>query len=155
MRIQAINANLYSNSSTQNKPSFGAIWVRLGEDVLYRTDTVYHTAGMYSLKNGLQKPTVDLYNGKRTEVIGAIDMTVEEGTAAYKFLYEGVQTLKGYKAAKKLITFVQSKMTDDQDYNTMFIEEKDVANPNNKKQQLDISDMVAKVTKYEKANNIK
>ena len=82
-------------------------------------------------------------------------MKVEEGEAAYKFLFKNVQNAEGYEATKKLQSFIKKELaTRDGKHSPLFLEEHDCGDVNKPRQELKISDIYAKLSDYEKANNL-
>lgn len=151
MKIQAINTAYDCKNNGQNN-SFKGIWGRLG--VNYLDETLYHSAAFYPFVNGKNELVSKFYKGSDCKVLVTNGMTVEEGSAAYKFLFEDIQNKDGYKAVKKLRDFINFELaTQYGNYNPLFLEKEDCADVNKTRQELKILDINAKLSDYENKTN--
>ena len=159
MKIQAISPAFSNSQAKRQTPAFGALWFRLGEN--YLDSTKYHTALMFPLKDGIQKPVQELYKGSPVLTSDPIDLTVEESKNAFSFLFENKRDDAGYVAVKKLKKFVDSLTRKEYEHdtlftkhNTLFIEEDDIADVNEARKELNITDISVKISDYERENHL-
>ena len=151
MKVQAINSNISSYANQQN-PQFKGIWMRLGEN--YLDHSLYHSAAYFLFVNGKRNLAVDMYKGSPVQIFSSNEMTVEEGKAAYKFLFDKAQNNKGYEAAKKLFAFIKTFSTKDNTHNIMFLEKEDCADPMTERKKISYSLVNGKLHEYELAHKI-
>ena len=167
MKIQAISPAVNNSQANRKAPAFRALWFRFGEN--YLDATKYHSALMFPLKDGIQKPVQELYKGSPVFASAPIDLTVEESKNAFSFLFTDNKNMVGYNAAKKLRDFVDSLTTKGYNHdtifakhntiftkhNTLFIEENDVADVTTKaRKEIELTDISVKISDYERKNHL-
>jgi len=153
MRINPITNVRFNNEPvSEPKPqNFRGIWQRLGQNYL---DADKYCAGIfYGFTDG---KSLSVFKDKLGRVLIELEkngMTVEEGNLAYKFLFEAQETNAGYKALKKLRSFILTKTYANQ-HNVMFLEKEDSALVTAKRERISLAIVNEKIREFELNNGM-
>lgn len=156
MRIQAINTNYDKNYPRQQQTGFKGFFMRVGTGHKTLTPNYYSNVAYIPYKNGNSKLASNTYKDKQIWVFSACKVTAEQAKSAYSFLFEKVQNAETYEAAKMLKSFVASLADKDTgEHNVLYMEKEDSGIPKKENwKELNLSNIVSTLNKYERDNNI-
>lgn len=154
MRIQAINTNYNQNNLKQQQTNFKGFFMRVGTGNKTLTPNFYSSVAYIPFKDGNTKLATKTYKNKSIWAFPKSEITVEEGKAAYNFLFNKIRDSKAYEAAVKLRNFVES-FSFDGEHNVMYIEKEDLGDPHGEWGKLELSDIKSELRKYEETHGIR
>lgn len=150
MRISAIS-NGYDNKNQPTNQSFNGLWMRFGKykSRLYG-ETKYAWAAFIPCSDGVKLTNkIDPVKDRNLMELTPCNLTVADCKNAIGAL-QGKEDKTAYNALLKLRAFIETIMTRDGHHNTLFIEDKDVADVNKLKHEVKYRDVQNTINKIGK-----